>query len=148
MSLDLPVLIYLKEDGCPACQVFDPEWEKIKAGLQGRARFVKFSCNSNLPAPGPLSKYSGWYPSIILAGPKSYFRCFTPEDQVNEDEFSPQYTIKAKKYNAVETGSGFEYNHQSNDAKSITNWFDKISPSVRQFDESAPPKRYQSQFSL
>lgn len=148
MSLDLPVLIYLKKDGCPACEVFDAEWEKIKDGLQGRARFVKFTMNSNLPAAGPLKEYSTWAPSIILAGPKSYFRCFTPEDGVNEDEFSPNYTIKAKKYAATMTPQGYKYTNERNDSKSIISWFDKISPSVRQFDEASPPRRYQSRFSF
>ncbi len=145
-NLNLPVLIYGAKEGCQGCTFYGPEWEKVKEGLRHQVRFVKFTCSHDRPPPKPLAKYMSWYPSILLAGPKSYFRCFTPEDGVNEEEFSDDYTIKAMKFNANETPDGFEYAHGENNAANTINWVRQIAPYVSQYDEPAPPRKYSHLF--
>lgn len=145
-NLNLPVLIYGAKEKCPACHHFEPEWEELSRQLQGQVRLVKFTCNSQKPPPAPLKKYFTWFPSIILAGPKSYFRCFTHDDQVNEDEFSDDYVIKAQKFNAKETPQGYEFAGQPNTAKNVIDWLKKTAPSVWYYDEPTPPRRYAQAF--
>ena len=148
-NLNLPVLIYLAEDPCPACSFYNGEWEKVKKQLDGKARFVKFICKPGQPGgnvPPPLAKYGSWFPSIVLAGPKSYFRMFTPDDKVNEDEYSDQYTIKGKKFNAVETASGYEFGARPNTADNTIMWFDQVAPTVPQYDEPTPPRNFAGSF--
>ena len=146
-DLRLPVLIYGAKERCGACGSYDHEWEEIKRRLGGRARFVKFLTTKDRPPPPPLARYMTWYPSLILAGPKSYFRCFTPDDQVNTQEYSPHYTIRAKKFNAVETADGFEYAYGDNTADNTINWFNQVAPTVAQYDEPTPPRTYSRYFS-
>ena len=145
-DLNLPVLIYGAKDGCRACQFYEPEWDRVMNELQGRARFVKLTCRNDLPPPGPLAKYLTWYPSIVLAGPKSYFRCFTPDDNVNEEEFSPSYTIRARKFNANETPAGFRFANNDNTAANTIAWFNQTAPDVPNYDEPMPPRRYAQHF--
>ena len=141
-NLALPVLIYGGKEGCKACVAFESEWTELCRRLQGQARLVKFNCDYEKPPPGPLKKYFGWYPSIALAGPKSYFRCFTPDDQVNEDEFSDDYMIRARKFNATEGPDGFEFAGNGNTARNVEDWFRQVAPTVQLYDEPAPPRRY------
>src|SRR3990170_7436118 len=97
-NLNLPVVIYISKVGCPACVGFEKEWSEIKRQLSGKARTVKFVCDSNLYPPPCIGKYAGWFPSLICAGPKSYYRIYTPTDQVNQRDYSPDYELKAKKF--------------------------------------------------
>lgn len=140
-DLNLPVLIYLAKNNCPACIRYEPEWEEVKRRLNGRARFVKFNINAPYSnTPTSLAKYATWFPSIILAGPKSYFREFTPNDQINTVDHRDGYTIKAKKYNAVETSSGYQYGGRENTADGTVMWFNQISNTVPDYDETDIPK--------
>jgi hypothetical protein len=148
-NLDLPVLIYLAKDPCPACTFYNGEWEKTKQQLQGKARFVKFTCKPGMPGgnvPPPLAKYGTWFPSLILAGPKSYFRIFTPDDKVNDDEYSDQYAIKGKKFNAVETSTGYEFAGRTNTADNTVMWFNQIASTIPQYDERTPPRKFANLF--
>src|SRR3990167_6936139 len=131
----IPVLIYLSKNGCPACKSFEQHWEKIKQRLIGKVRFVKFTCDLNRQACPCLRKYTTWYPSIILAGPKSYFRVFTADDKVNEIDYSDQYEIKALKFNAVKKSDGFEYAGRPNTADGVISWFNRVSDQIIQIDE-------------
>lgn len=140
--LTLPVLIYGAKEGCGACKFFESEWQQLCRELQGQARLVKFNCTRDKPAPGPLQKYLTWYPSIVLAGPKSYFRCFTPDDGVNEQDFTEDYIIKAKKFNATEGPAGFQFAGQNNSARNIADWFRQTAPTLSSYDEPTPPSRY------
>ena len=145
--MDLPVLIYIAKDGCSACIKYSSEWEKIKTALNGRARFIKFTFSPpNLLIPPPLAKYGGWAPSIILAGPKSYFRCYTPNDQINTDEYADNYTIRGKKFNSVEADGGYQYAYRPNTADNTILWFNQVVDDVLNNDEPTPPRRYASKF--
>lgn len=123
--MQAPVLIYGSKEGCPACVYFEPEWEKICAKLKGKARIVKFNCTAAKPAPKPLAPYFTWFPSVILAEPGSYYRCFTPEDKVNEKDWSENNKITAAKFNAVSTGSGYEFGGKKNSAENVIAWFEE-----------------------
>lgn len=145
--MDLPVLIYIAKYRCPACVNFEKEWEQVKQKLQGRARFVKFNCydqGRDLPPPPVLDLYSSWFPSIVLAGPKSYYRCFTNDDRINTEEYSDKYTIKGIKFNAVKTNSGYEFGGRPNSADSVVNWFNQVVNTIPSIDESTPPRKYSS----
>src|SRR5665648_764544 len=110
--MEVPVLIYIAKHGCGACEKYQPEWEQVQHKLAGRARCVKFDCYAppeHLPPPPPLAEYSSWYPNLVLAGPKSYGRCFTPDDQINSKQWSDDYTIKGTVMNAVRTPSGYQH---------------------------------------
>lgn len=154
-NLNLPVLIYIAKDTCPACTHYNEEWEKVKKQLYGRARFVKFTCHPGIAGknvPPVFDRYfqprdkGHWFPAIILAGPKSYFRAFTPNDQVNNDEYSDQYTIRAKKFNSVEIPSGYEYGGRPNTADNTILWFNQIVDTVSQYDEQIPPRKFSHLF--
>jgi hypothetical protein len=146
--MNLPVLIYLAKDTCPACVNYNNEWEEVKEELDGRARFVKFICHPGMPGrniPPVFNHYfqpDGWFPTVLLAGPKSYFRAFTPDDKINEDEYSDNYTIRAKKFNSIETPSGYEYGGRPNSADNTILWFNQIVNTVPQYDERTPPRKF------
>lgn len=150
MSLDLPVLIYLSKEHCPACTYYNGEWEKVKQQLNGKARFVKFNCNPGVPGknvPPVFNRYfqpedKGWFPAVLLAGPNSYFRAFTPDDKVNKDEYSDQYTIRAKKFNAVEIPSGYEFAGRPQTAEYTIMWFNQVVGTVPEYDEKTPPRNF------
>ena len=149
-NLNLPVLIYIAKDTCPACVDYDEEWEKVKEQLNGRARFVKFTCHPGVSGkniPPVFNRYfqpqgKGVFPTIILAGPKSYFRAFTPDDKVNDDEYSDHYTVHAKKFNAVEIPGGYEYAGRPNTADNTVLWFNQIVNTIPQYDEITPPRKF------
>lgn len=156
-NLNLPVLIYISRVECPACEGFqdqfgrnvpgfDVEWDKAKYALRGKARFVKIKCapKEGLNAPPPLMKYAGWFPSVVMAGPRSYFRCFTPEDQVNTEEYSNTYQILGKKFNSVMTPGGYEHSGRPNTAENLVNWFNINSENIP--DEPTPPRRFTQYF--
>lgn len=127
-----PVLIYIAKEGCPACIAFQPEWEKIKQRLRGKAHFVKFVCDPpRVVIPSCLAKYATWYPSIILAGPKSYYKKYTHDDRVLPCD---GHTIKAKKYNAVETSYGYEYAGRPNNADNVVMWYGQVVDKVLRED--------------
>ncbi len=143
--MDLPVLIYISKYRCPACDHFKKEWEQTKQKLAGRARFVQFACwdqGKDLPPPPVLDQYSGWFPSIVLAGPKSYYRCFNPDDQINTAEYSNSYTIKGIKFNAVKTNDGYEFGGRPNTAEAISNWFNQVVGTIPSIDEATMPSGY------
>jgi len=144
-SLNLPVLIYISKQGCPACTFFNKQWDLLKTQLSGKARLVKFVCDASHPPPPALRKYSGWFPSVILAGPKSYFRIFTPDDQINTMDYSDEYEIRAQKFNAVETSNGFEFAGRPNTSEAVMTWFINIAPTVSEYHESAPPSQFMNQ---
>lgn len=149
-NFNLPVVIYISKAGCPACVSFDPEWSKIKQQLQGKARLVKFVCDYERFPPPCLARYSSWFPSIICVGPKSYYRIYTPNDQINQRDYSSNYEFKAKKFNAVEqtnpaTGQTvFEFSGRPNNAANFMTWFNRLD--VASFDETTPPSLYANQF--
>lgn len=144
-DFNIPILIYLSKDGCPACKYFESQWDKIKQKLNGKVRFVKFTCDHNRQACPGLQKYVGWYPSIVLAGPKSYFRIFTTDDKVNEIDYVSSYEIKGLKFNAVKTSNGFEYGGRPNTADGVISWYNRISDQIPQIDEATLPRKYSIQ---
>lgn len=152
-NLDMPVLIYLAKDPCPGCSFYNKEWEKVKKELDGKARFVKFTCKPGTPGgniPPVFNQYfqpNGWFPTVLLAGPKSYFRAFTPEDKVNEDEYSDSYTVRAKPFNRIEIASGYDYAGRPNTAENTILWFNQVVGTVPQYDESIPPRKFAHLFS-
>ena len=144
-KMDRPILIYIAMDGCHACKNYDKEWPKVMKALQGRATFVKINCyekGKELPPPVVLAPYANWFPSIVLAGPNSYYRCFTPDDQVNKEEYSDKYLIKGVKFNAVWTGKEFEFTGRDNSAENTINWFNQTVGSIPQIDEQTPPRLF------
>lgn len=144
--IDAPVLLYMSKNGCSACTVFEKQWENIKKELHGKARLIKFTCNEEYPPPSNLYVYSTWFPSIILAGPKSYFRCFTLDDKVNDVDYKDTYVIKAKKFNAVKTGRGFTYAGRPNTSEGIIDWYNRIADTIPSIDELTPPSKYEKEF--
>jgi hypothetical protein len=148
--MNLPILVYISKESCPACVRYNEEWEKIKTQLNGKARFVKFNCQPGQPGrniPPVFNKYfqpqgNGVFPTILLAGPNSYFRAFTPDDKVNINEYSDQYTIKAKKFNSVEIPGGYEYAGRPNTADNTVNWFNQIVNTVPEYDEKIPSRLF------
>ena len=152
-NLNLPVLIYFSKDHCPACTYYNDEWEKVKTQLDGKARFVKFKCDPGAPGkniPPVFNKYfqpqGGWFPTIMLAGPKSYFRAFTPDDKVNNEEYSNEYTVKAKPFNRIETPLGYDYAGRPNTADNTILWFNQIVNTVPEYDEKTPPHKFSYSF--
>lgn len=134
-NLNLPILIYVGKDKCPACIHFDSEWQKIINKLNGKARLIKFICypqGQNLPPPPPLRPYVEAFPTLLLAGPNSYFRCFTPDDQVNRGQYSDNYSIRAIKMDT----------NMPRTVENIVNWFEQISPQLSRVDEPTPPRSY------
>ena len=146
LPLDLPVLIYISKPGCPACLAFESQWKAIINQLGRRARLVKFQCSSLAEIPPPVRIYTNVYPTIILAGPKSYFRVFTPEDQPNEVDYKEDYVIKAEKFNAVKTARGYEPAGRPHTASNVMDWFNLMAPTVPSYDEPTPPSRYAQEF--
>lgn len=143
--MDLPVLIYIAMEGCGACERYEKEWPKVMAALAGRAKFIKFNCyagGKNLPPPAVLELYTGWFPSILLAGPNSYYRCFTPDDQTNKEEYSDRYVIKGIKFNAVWTNQKYEFGGRENNAENTINWFNQTVGSIPKIDEQTPPRLF------
>lgn len=153
-DLNLPVLIYFGKESCPACIFYNKEWDKVKSMINGKARFVKFTCNPGVygrNVPPVFNKYfqpedKGWFPAVILAGPKSYFRAFTPDDKVNNEEYSDEYTVRAKKFNSVEIPSGYEYAGRPNTAENTVMWFNQIVDTVQEYDEKTPPRKFSHLF--
>jgi len=141
-DFSLPILIYLSRTGCPACMAFEPHWEKIKHELNGRVRFVKFVCDSSRKTCPGLQKYADWFPSIILAGPKSYFRVFTADDKINNVDYSGSYEIKGLKFNAIKTSTGYEYAGRANTSSTVIPWFNRVVDKIPQIDESTLPVLY------
>lgn len=134
-DLTLPVLIYIAKDKCPACIHYASEWEDVITKLNGRARMVKIVCypqGQNLPPPPPLKLYVQAFPTIFLAGPRSYFRCFTPDDQINYDQYADDYIIKGIKMETL----------GRRDAESTVEWFNQVVSTIDQLDEPIPPRRY------
>ena len=147
IDMNLPVLIYIAKDPCPACTAYNPEWEKIKRELDGKARFVKIICNAQTPHPPPcLAKYAHWFPSIVLVGPKSYFRCFTPDDKINREDWVEGYIIKGKKFNALEDRGVYQYAGRPNTAENTLMWFNQVVGIIPQIDELTPPRKFVSMF--
>lgn len=135
--MDLPVLIYLSKYRCSACVNFQDEWEQTKQKLAGRARFVEFKCydqGQDLPPPAVLDLYSSWFPSLVLAGPNSYSRCFTPDDRV-APSYSDKYTMKGVKFNAVKTGDEYVFGGRANTSNNVVNWFNQIVGTIPSIDE-------------
>lgn len=123
--MDLPILIYGSKDGCPACVRFDHEWKEVCRRLENKARLIKFNCTAQKPAPKPLRRYFTWFPSIMIAEPESYFKCFTVDDQVNEKEWSEDNVINGIKFNAVETPTGYDFAGRPNTAENVISWFEE-----------------------
>jgi hypothetical protein len=146
VPLDLPVLIYISKPGCPACMAFETQWKAVISQLNKRARLVKFQCSSLTEIPPPLRIYTNVYPTVILAGPKSYFRVFTPDDQPNEVDYNESYVIKAEKFNAVKTESGYQQGGRPYTASTVIDWFNLVAPTVPNYDEPTPPSRYVQEF--
>src|SRR5579875_1028003 len=138
----LPILIYISKDGCGACEMFNNEWDKIKMDLKNRAVFVRFKCTNEKKPPSCLAKYVLWFPCIVLAGPKSYFRCFTHNDKINEVDYDPNYTIKGKQFNAVESNGQIVFAGRNNNRDTVVNWFNQVHTEVMLNDELTYPKKY------
>ena len=135
--MSLPVLIYISKYRCPACVHFQKEWEQIKEKLKDRAIFVEFKCydqGKDLPPPAVLDQYSSWFPSLVLVGPNSYFRCFTPDDRI-ATTYSDKYSIKGVKFNAVKTNEGYEFAGRPNTSETVVNWFNQVAGTIPSIDE-------------
>lgn len=140
VDFNQPVLMYISREGCGGCKLFNPQWEIVKQKLSGRARFVKFVCsNEKQPFPN-IRKYCPTVPSLVLAGPKSYFRVFTVDDKVNEAEYNPNYVIKGIKFNAVEKGTTYENLGRPYTAEGVLLWFDQQVNKIPHLDETIIPK--------
>ena len=150
MSKDLrkPVLIYISKAGCPACQDFEPEWKKLIQNPQVKQNFtlVKFICDKQTPPPPNLAEYVGWFPQVLLAGPKSYYRIFTHDDQINQVDYADDYVIKAKQCNSVETSQGTKFAGRAYTENLVLAWLSTVANQVPEFDEMTPPSRYASYF--
>lgn len=137
-----PVIIYLAKDGCPACVKTDPEWKKVVSQLGNKFNMIEFTCyrmGESLPPPPCLEKYTQWFPTILMAGPNSYYRCFTVDDKINTVDYSPDYIIKAIPMNAVETASGYEYTGHPYSADYIVDWINRTLPKIKQLDDPRLP---------
>lgn len=141
-NFNIPVLIYVSKEGCGGCKNFTPQWEIVKEKLKGRARFVKFVCNNEkMPFPNIL-KYCITVPTVMMAGPKSYFKIFTDDDKVNEIDYDSKYVIKGLKYNAVEVNGKFEDLGRQYTAEGVLIWFQQNVDKITKMDEIEIPKRY------
>ena len=140
-----PVLIYVSKEKCPACDAFDRnhEWDKIKASItDANAIFVKFVVSNNSRIPDVLTKRDYYYPMIILVAPRSYFSCFTHNDQVNPTgpiATGKPYTIKGFRYNVVEDGGKYTWAGRQTNATGVIAWFNKMAPEIPKIDDNPLP---------
>jgi len=123
---ELPVLIYVGKQNCPGCLKYNPEWEDIVQRLHGKARLVKFTCTNQLPPPPPIDPYVEFFPTVLLAAPRSYFKCFTQNDQINYDQCMSGYVIKGIK---MDPKNGYT-------AKDTVQWFNQNAPYLRNLNQS------------
>lgn len=141
-DLKLPILIYISKIGCPGCMLFNEEWEKIKEKLSGQARLIRFNYNAGINELHPsLVPLVPWFPMILLTSPRSYFRLFTHDDQINNFEGNQNYRLKAFQYNVAliprETPAGGRY-----DCESILGWYTQAIKRFHEIDEATPPAMY------
>lgn len=142
INFNMPVLIYISKQGCPACIKFAAEWENIKQRVSD-VIIVKFVCsNTKLPHPS-IAKYAAYVPTILMAGPKSYYKVFTIDDKENDVDYNPKsgYIIKAIKYDLFDENNK-PIPGRGNTAENIIRWIHENYDTVRKIDEPHLPKKY------
>ena len=75
------VLIFLSKRGCPHCDKFALEWDKIKAAIKSNnipviTRYYIFDKINNIYLPAPLSSLDAFFPMPILVPYQSYISSF------------------------------------------------------------------------
>lgn len=145
IPLDAPVLIYISKPGCPACIAFKSQWQTLINQLGKSVRMVQFECAKQQDIPPQLRVYTNVFPTIILAGPKSYYKIFNPDDSINQNIFNANgtmkpeyqsYTIKAEKFNAVKTSRGYEMGRTPHTAPNVADWLNLTIPKVSSYDDN------------
>ncbi|AYV85916.1 MAG: hypothetical protein Solivirus1_73 [Solivirus sp.] len=120
---NLPVIILISSESCGWCKKFAPEWEKLKAKLNGRARFVSFRVRPGESLPSALSDFvsdgKGWLPMIIMTSAAEYGKYFTSDDRV----ISSIGKMRANRYNAIEEEGKIKPANNPNTADAIALWF-------------------------
>lgn len=142
-----PILIYISKEKCPACNKFKSEWDIIRNALKDKVHCINFHIDPerNQMIPKVLTKPYIYYPTVILAGPKSYYRCYTPDDKINVYGWNENYTIKGIRFGVVEQNGIYEWSGRYPTAKTILDWFEKVSPQIPLIDESEFPPGYNLQ---
>nr|QBK84622.1 MAG: thioredoxin-fold protein [Pithovirus LCDPAC01] len=122
-----PVFAYISKDGCPACDRFSRnELETVFNTVKDHVTVVRFHKTKDTgPFPSAIKKYTEWVPSFVLFCPKSYYRCYTPDDKDSKNHDGR--VIDGIKYNAVENKDKrkktyYEYAGRENTSESVSNW--------------------------
>jgi len=144
-NLRLPVLVYISKKGCSACNGFTDEWKSIVYRLGGIARCVRFVCENDSKVPPCIRGYTYWYPTVILIGPKTYFKCFTVDDMVNKMDYKDNYIMRGIVYNVVMDKDKAEFGGFPYTSDAIISWFYRAVDIL--VDESSSPIKYQGKFS-
>lgn len=137
---ELPVLIFFSKPGCPACLLFKPHWEELRSRLHGRANMVRFECETPDKIPPAFRHFIQYYPTILLAGPYSYYRIYTKDGKINQVDDNANYKIKAKKWGIIESTG--EYEGVAPTAGNVMNFFEAWQNRIKSFDEPTPPKNF------
>lgn len=95
------VLIYVSLQGCPACERFNPEWNKlVEKYTNSQIMTVKRSPSRN--TPHALTKYEWWYPTVILVSYEEYMIMFDVNKMENAEHVpvNKEYDATVAHYNA------------------------------------------------
>lgn len=143
-DMNLPILIYVAKENCPGCEFFNKEWEQIKADLYDQIRAVKFEVKMNpKPLPPCIADEVAWFPTILLTTPRSYFRCFTTDDRINEIDYQDDYKLKVFHYDAVRNSNGKLIPEGSSyKCDMIKLWFQIKVKVLDQINEKSAPSMY------
>jgi hypothetical protein len=134
--MDLPVLILMTRTTCPACVDLKSsgKWAYLKNNLRNRARFVVFENTGNDKFPEVLPK-THWLPTIMLANPKSYYKCFTNNDKINEKGYSADYTIKGEVYGSYIENGEYKIASTPITVPDIMAWYGRVERKVLEMSE-------------
>lgn len=143
MNTELPVFIFVAQTGCPACEMFKPEFEKVALKLKGKVNFVKFTLELGKQVPPPFAKYCTWYPSLLLCSPTSYFAIFDTNNKPRPS-FDEKMTIRCEKYASVYDDGSFHYTHLPHTSDRVVKWALRVLPKVQKkkvrFEDSKTKK--------
>lgn len=75
------VILYVKLEGCGACQTFQPQWDMIVKDLEPYATAtileVPHGPNGRNRIPACLLNYISWFPTVFLMTAEEYEKYFT-----------------------------------------------------------------------
>ncbi|MHB1910010.1 MAG: hypothetical protein ACYCQJ_14230 [Nitrososphaerales archaeon] len=120
-----PVCIYFSKEGCPACDRFNPEWQRAVQRVGNRYRMMKYTCNSVNRPPGPFATYVNYFPTVILCSSAQYNFFF---DNYGRQRNFQNATIPAVKFNAVQRNGTYAHAGKLDNADNLISWLDSQAP--------------------